>query len=68
MPNSFTVSSRASTAFCGAGFSTMLNRPDAPVKSRFQIAWPGSLSSAGCSTLATSGRAASQRAMSSPER
>ncbi len=28
----------------------MLNSPLAPVKSRFQIAWPGSLSSAGCST------------------
>ena len=47
MPNSLSVSSMASTAFCGAGFSTMLNRPDAPVKSRFQIAWPGSVSSAG---------------------
>ena len=27
----------------GTGLSTMLNRPQAPVKSRFQIAWPGSL-------------------------
>ena len=38
MPNSLTASSKASTAFCDAGFSTTLNRPDAPVKSRFQIA------------------------------
>src|SRR5882672_8966615 len=29
MPNSLTVSSRASTAFGGTGFKTMLNRPEA---------------------------------------
>jgi hypothetical protein len=46
----------------------MLNSPDAPVKSRFQIAWPGWVSSAGCNTVMTSGRAASHRAMSSPDR
>ena len=38
----------------------------APVKSRFQIAWPGQLSSAGCRTVATSGRCANQRATFSP--
>ena len=48
--------------FAGIGLSTMLNSPQAPVKSRFQIAWPGSLSSAGCSTRSTSGRCSSQRA------
>ena len=29
------------------GFSTKAKRPEAPVKSRFHSAWPGSLSSAG---------------------
>ena len=41
MPNGLTALSNASTAFCGAGFRTMLNRPDAPAKSRFQIAAMG---------------------------
>ena len=47
------------TAVCGTGLNTTLNRPQAPEKSRFQIAWPGSLSSAGCSTRRISGRRSS---------
>ena len=47
MPNSVSASMKACTAVSGTGLSTMLNRPQAPVKSRFQIAWPGQLSSAG---------------------
>ena len=42
MPNSVSALRKACTAFSGTGLSTMLNSPHAPVKSRFQIAWPGS--------------------------
>jgi len=38
MPNSVSASMKALTAASGTGLSTMLNRPHAPVKSRFQIA------------------------------
>ena len=44
MPNSVSASRKACDGLVGHGLSTMLNRPDAPVKSRFQIAWPGSVS------------------------
>ena len=67
MPNSVSALMKACAAASGIGLSTMLNSPDAPEKSRFQIAWPGSVSSAGCSTRATSGRAASQRATASAD-
>ena len=46
------------------GLEDDAEQSDAPVKSRFQIAWPGSSGRAGCKTLATSGRRASHRAMS----
>ena len=49
----------------GTGLRTMLKRPDEPVKSRFQIAWPGWSGRAGWMTRRTSGRAASQRASAS---
>ena len=66
MPNSDErVEEGVAAAFSGTGLSTMLNSPQAPVKSRFQIAWPGSRGSAGCSTRSTSGRCSSQRATSS---
>ena len=41
------VDAYISTAAWGAGFNAMLNSPEAPVKSRFQIECPGSVSSAG---------------------
>ena len=46
-------SSIASTALAGAGFNTTPNRPQAPVKSRFHSAWPGSSGRAGCRTRST---------------
>ena len=48
----------ASSVVCSAS----PNRLDAPAKSRFHSAWPGSLSRAGQSTRFTSGRDSSQRA------
>ena len=59
-------STKAATAASGTGFRTRPNNPQAPEKSRFHKAWPGSLSRAGCSTRATSGRVASQRAKVRP--
>ena len=57
----------AYTARSGAGLRTTLNNPLAPEKSRRQMAWPGSFSSAGCSTRNTSGRLSSQRAICRPD-
>ena len=54
--------------FVGTGFSTIENKPEAPVKSRFQIVCPGSEGRPGWITRATSGRAASQRAISNADR
>ena len=39
------------------------NKPDAPVKSRFQISWPGHSGSAGWKTSATSGCVCNHRAI-----
>src|SRR5262245_1847667 len=66
MPNRLSSFKNALTALCATGLNTMLNSPLAPEKSRRQMAWPGQLSSAGWSTRAISGRAASQRATFSP--
>jgi hypothetical protein len=42
MPNRVSALRNACTAACGAGLSTTENSPDAPLKSRCQMAWPGS--------------------------
>src|SRR5664280_2970523 len=67
IPNSASSFMKACTDFSGVGLSTMLNSPQAPEKSSCQILWPGSLSSAGCSTRKTSGRCSSQRATRRPD-
>src|ERR1043165_4360982 len=67
IPNNVSALMKACAALSGIGLSTMLNRPDAPVKSRFQIAWPGSLGSAGCRTRATSGREVNHLAIASAD-
>jgi len=67
MPNSASASTNAcvlSTEYSARNSTP--NSEHAPEKSRFQISCPGAPGSAGCSTRATSGRPASQRATSRP--
>ena len=44
-----------------------IGNPDAPVKSRFQMSWPGAPGRPGCSTSDTSGRPRSHSAMARPD-
>ena len=68
MPNRLSPSSMAASRSCATGFSTIENKPEAPVKSRFQIVCPESEGRPGWIMRATSGRAASQRAISNADR
>jgi hypothetical protein len=47
MPKTDSALRKASTAGSGTGLSTIENKPQAPVKSRFQMSWPGAPGSAG---------------------
>jgi len=68
MPNSASASTNACELSTEKdGLNSTPNSEHAPVKSRFQISWPGAPGSAGCSTRATSGRAASQCATARPD-
>ncbi len=62
MPKSSSVSTKAVVACLLTGISTKEKSEAAPSKSRFQIWWPGSFSSAGYMTRFTSERFSSQRA------
>ena len=46
MPNRLSPSTMAATVLRFTGFSTIENRPEAPVKSRFHKSYPGSVGSA----------------------
>src|SRR3546814_7840649 len=56
MPKCFRPSIIATRPASLPPFRTKEKRPLAPVKSRFQSAWPGQPGRAGCRTRATSGR------------
>ena len=63
MPNRVSVSISAARAWSVPPFSTNENSPLDPLKSRCHSLWPGQEGKAGCSTRATCGCSASQRAI-----
>jgi len=62
MPNSSRLFTKPVAASGRHGFRVKPKRPEAPVKSRRQMAWPGSPGSAGQSSRSTSGRPSSHSA------
>src|SRR3954463_14880949 len=67
MPNSLSALMNAYDAASGIGLRMMLNRPDAPVKSRFQSAPPGPPEAPGGTPRATGVRVASHWAPASAD-